>query len=403
MRVRPLLDANIRGESFPFGMGNLRPFVVGAFAEANPCAELDHLFRVVRGATQISLEYRSYIRSFIERAAERLKGRRHIGRALHVDAHEGILQGLSLGDDLIDQALSKVLIKMQPERAHLQRDIRLGVGAGKGGNDLAIRCPRTLGFFAQHDVLTQKIEGAGHSFSIKPLNDFNCVRDRGACDEALCKKHRNRVSAVARCCHPALIEGRGAFKRMRKRARMAILKAFLIAFSLALDVFAVSVGVGMRDCTQAERLRIGGAFVCAELLMTMIGALCGSVVLRFIGPVAGYLGFAALVGIGIYMIIESLGESEEKFDLSRGSGLLLGALAISVDSLGIGFSILFIGVPFIVTLGCIAFASVTATTAGFLLGRKLGEVVGKHVGIYAGVILALTGVGFAVLKATGHE
>jgi len=184
---------------------------------------------------------------------------------------------------------------------------------------------------------------------------------------------------------------------------MAILKALLIALSLALDVFAVSIGVGMRDCSRMERLRIGSAFVCAEVGMTLIGALCGSIVLKFLGPIAGYLGFVALIGIGIYMVFEAQGEGEQKFDLSQGPGLLLGALAISFDSLGIGFSILFIGVPFLLTLACIAIASVAATTTGFLIGKRVGVVAGSRAGVYAGVLLALTGVAFAVLKATGHE
>ena len=43
------------------------------------------------------------------------------------------------------------------------------------------------------------------------------------------------------------------------------------------------------------------------------------------------------------MVIESLRETEAGgFDLSRGWGLFLGALSISVDSLGIGFSILYL-------------------------------------------------------------
>ena len=183
---------------------------------------------------------------------------------------------------------------------------------------------------------------------------------------------------------------------------MALFKVLLIAFSLALDVFAVSIGVGMGALSVRERLRIGAAFVCAELLMTVLGASCGALLLQRIGPIAGYLGFAALFGIGVYMIIEAIGEGEAKFDLSTGRGLLLGAMAVSLDSLGIGFSLLFIGVPFIVTLGCIAIASVLATTGGFLLGRRLGLAVGAHVGIYAGVLLAVTGIAFAILKATGH-
>ncbi len=189
---------------------------------------------------------------------------------------------------------------------------------------------------------------------------------------------------------------------MRKRARMALFKAWLIAFSLALDVFAVSIGVGMGNASRGQRWRIGAAFVTAELGMTLVGALCGSLVLRWFGPIAGYVGFAALVGIGIYMIVEAFGEGEQKFDLSQGLGLLLGALAISLDSLGIGFSILFLGVPFGVTLGLIGAMSLSATVLGFLLGRRLGLAVGERVGIYAGALLIVTGLLFALLKATGR-
>ena len=62
--------------------------------------------------------------------------------------------------------------------------------------------------------------------------------------------------------------------------------------------------------------------------------------------------FAALVGVGCYMIYEVRHGTEEGggFDLSRGWGLVLGALSISLDSLGIGFSILYIGVPLVVSV-----------------------------------------------------
>jgi putative Mn2+ efflux pump MntP len=183
---------------------------------------------------------------------------------------------------------------------------------------------------------------------------------------------------------------------------VVILKALLIALSLALDVFAVSIGVGMKDWSRTQRLRIGAAFVLAEVTMTLIGAVCGSVVLRLVGPIAGYLGFAALIAIGIYMVVEAMGEEEKHFDLSQGPGLFLGALAISFDSLGIGFSILFIDVPFALMIALIAAASIAATVLGFLIGKRIGIAAGSKAGIYAGVILALTGIGFAVLKATGH-
>ena len=46
-----------------------------------------------------------------------------------------------------------------------------------------------------------------------------------------------------------------------------LIKILFIALSLALDVFAVSVGVGMRGATPQERqLRIAIAFPCAEIV-----------------------------------------------------------------------------------------------------------------------------------------
>jgi putative Mn2+ efflux pump MntP len=179
----------------------------------------------------------------------------------------------------------------------------------------------------------------------------------------------------------------------------AFFKVVLVAMSLGLDVFAVSVGVGMRGMPRHVRLRIGLAFTTAEVTMTLVGVGIGNVAGRLLGDVAGYIGFAALVGVGIYMVVESLRQSETGgFDLSRGWGLLLGALSISLDSLGIGFSILYIGVPLAVSLICIAVVAATSTTLGLTLGRALGARAEAAAATWGGIILIATGLAFAALK-----
>jgi putative Mn2+ efflux pump MntP len=133
--------------------------------------------------------------------------------------------------------------------------------------------------------------------------------------------------------------------------------------------------------------------------MTLIGAGLGRLAGELLGDVAGYIGFAALIGVGIYMVIESLRESEEGgFDLSRGWGLLLGALSISLDSLGIGFSIIYIGVPLAVSLICIAVVSASSTALGLTLGRVLGSRAEASAATWSGVVLIVTGIVFTVLK-----
>ncbi|HET6895880.1 MAG TPA: manganese efflux pump, partial [Candidatus Baltobacteraceae bacterium] len=120
---------------------------------------------------------------------------------------------------------------------------------------------------------------------------------------------------------------------------MHLVKIFVIAISLGLDVFAVGIGVGMRGASRAVKARIGAAFASAEVIMNLIGVGLGQVAGQFLGAVAGYIGFAALIGVGAYMVLEAVRESEEKvpLDMSRGWGLFIAALSISLDSLGIGF------------------------------------------------------------------
>jgi manganese efflux pump family protein len=179
----------------------------------------------------------------------------------------------------------------------------------------------------------------------------------------------------------------------------AFLKVLLVAMSLGLDVFAVSVGVGMRGLERNVKIRIGLAFATAEVTMTLLGAGLGKLAGALLGDVAGYIGFAALVGVGIYMLVESLRESESGgFDLSRGWGLVLGALSISLDSLGIGFSILYIGVPLAVSLACIGVVAAASTTLGLTFGRALGARAEASAAIWSGIILIATGLAFAALK-----
>jgi putative Mn2+ efflux pump MntP len=181
----------------------------------------------------------------------------------------------------------------------------------------------------------------------------------------------------------------------------ALLKIFVLALALALDVFAVSVGVGVRGASRGAKIRIGTAFACAEIGMNLVGAGVGVLAGRLVGEVAGYAGFAALFVLGVYMMRESFGElsGPSILDLSRGRGLFVASLAISLDSLGIGFTILYVRVPLEVTLIAIGLASVTATTLGLTLGRWLGRYAERNAAFVGGLVLAITGVVFAALKA----
>ena len=183
---------------------------------------------------------------------------------------------------------------------------------------------------------------------------------------------------------------------------MAFLKVLFVAIALALDVFAVAIGVGLRGLDLGSRVRIGASFAVAEMGMSLLGLELGGLAGRALGLHAGYLGFAVLIILGMAMIVQAIRESERPpLDLSRGWGLLLAALSVSVDSLGVGFSIHYIGVPIFVTLVTIGVVSVLSTTIGITFGRLLGQRIEASAELLAGVALVIAGAGFAVLQALG--
>lgn len=181
----------------------------------------------------------------------------------------------------------------------------------------------------------------------------------------------------------------------------AFVKVLVIALALALDDFAVSVGVGVRGVPPGRKIRIGVTFACAEVGMNLLGAGLGVLAGHLIGDYAGYIGFAALFGLGLYMVYESSTDlgTLSQLDLTRGRGLLVASLAISLDSLGVGFSILYIGVPMPISLIVIACVSVASTMFGLTLGHWLGRYAERNAAFVGGVLLALTGPTFALLKA----
>jgi len=180
-----------------------------------------------------------------------------------------------------------------------------------------------------------------------------------------------------------------------------ILKVFVIGIALSLDVFAVSVGVGVRGVPRRRKILIGLTFAFAETAMIVVGAGLGLLAGRLAGDYAGYIGFAALFVLGLVMTRESFTglSGSSRLDLSRGPGLLIASLALSLDSLGVGFSILYIGVPMPVSLIIIGSVSIASTLLGLATGRWLGAFAERNAAFVGGLLLAFTGVLFAVLKA----
>jgi manganese efflux pump family protein len=184
---------------------------------------------------------------------------------------------------------------------------------------------------------------------------------------------------------------------------ITIIKIIAVAIAIGLDVFALSVGVGIGSNQWSVRVRLGVAFATAEITMQVIGYELGTGAGALLGEVAEWLGFGLLALVGAFMIRESYKhESEPSFDLTRGVGLLLASLSISLDSLGVGFALPATGIPLVPLLITVSITTSAFTFTGLAFGQRVGERYEHDAQRTAGGILILLAVLFSIQHLIPH-
>ena len=174
-------------------------------------------------------------------------------------------------------------------------------------------------------------------------------------------------------------------------------KVLGVALAVGLDVLAVSVGVGVMQLVLNVRLRLGFAFAGSEIAMQVIGYELGAGAGKMLGEVATYVGLALLATIGCLMIRNSLQRrSKPEFDATRGAGLLITSLSISLDSLGVGIALPRVGIPLLPLLITVSITTTTFTFVGLAFGARLGERYERRAEGAAGAMLVMLAALFAV-------
>ena len=174
-------------------------------------------------------------------------------------------------------------------------------------------------------------------------------------------------------------------------------KILAVAFAVGLDVLAVSVGVGVARLPFDASLRLGVAFAGSEIAMQLIGYALGAGAGRMLGDIAAYMGFALLAFIGFVMIRKSFRHfSEATFDATKGMGLLLTSLSISLDSLGVGIALPAVNIPLVPLLILVSITTTVFTFIGLEFGARLGERYERGAERAAGTMLVMLASLFAV-------
>ncbi|WP_302430420.1 manganese efflux pump MntP [Phocaeicola coprophilus] len=183
---------------------------------------------------------------------------------------------------------------------------------------------------------------------------------------------------------------------------MSILEIWLLAVSLAIDCFTVSItsGIILHRIRWGIFLKMAFLFGLFQAAMPFLGWLGASRFNHLIETYDHWIAFALLAFLGIRMIREHFKDEEERsFDPIRMKVILTLAVATSIDALAVGISFAFTGFrtlsSLLYPLTAIGIASFVISLAGSLIGVFFGKRFNLRVEIFGGLVLI--GIGVKIL------
>ncbi len=192
---------------------------------------------------------------------------------------------------------------------------------------------------------------------------------------------------------------------------MNIIEIILLAVSLSMDAFAVSLckGLAMQKISLKNCAVVGLWFGTFQAVMPLIGYLLGRTFAEKITSIDHWIAFVLLAIIGANMIKEALSKDDDK-EVSSSLGIktmFIMAVATSIDALAVGVSFAFtefeptyfVYIAFII-IGVITF---TLSAIGVKIGNIFGTKYKSKAEFAGGLILILLGLkilleGLGVIK-----
>ena len=179
---------------------------------------------------------------------------------------------------------------------------------------------------------------------------------------------------------------------------MGAIELLLLAVSLSMDAFAVSLckGLSMPKASLKAGLVCGGWFGFFQALMPLAGFFLGSLFAVYIESVDHWVAFGLLALIGANMLKEAFEKKEEccgckETDLSP-KAMFPMAVATSIDALAVGIGLAMTGgVNIWLAVALIGLVTFLLSNVGVKIGSLFGARFEKKAQILGGVMLILLG------------
>ena len=171
---------------------------------------------------------------------------------------------------------------------------------------------------------------------------------------------------------------------------MNIILIFIIAVSLSMDAFSLSLAYGTVSMTKKEINLLSIIVGMYHFFMPIFGMLIGGFVFDVLHLNNKLIVLVIFSFIGINMVIESF-KKEEKVKRMKIGEMILFGLAVSIDSFSVGIGINNISSNFFLCSCIFSLISFIFTYIGLKLGNKLNQLIGKIATLIGGITLVVLG------------
>jgi putative Mn2+ efflux pump MntP len=177
---------------------------------------------------------------------------------------------------------------------------------------------------------------------------------------------------------------------------MGWIALFAVAFSLALDAFAVATvtGIALGAPSPRQRFRLSFHFGVFQAMMLAVGWYLGSAVVRLLHGLDLWIAFVLLALVGGNLIRGSLGSEEQqqrRLDPTRGWELIFLSVATSLDALAVGVSLAMVSTPILRSALVVGAVASAMTLLGMGIGQKVGALWGHRCELLGGCVLIAIG------------
>ena len=201
-----------------------------------------------------------------------------------------------------------------------------------------------------------------------------------------------------------------------------------VAVGLGMDAMSVCMAIGVKWNGPHQKFRLAWHMGLFQFLMPVLGWLAGNGLAGTLRSIGGYLAAALVLGVGAKMLWEAIkthpGEVSQEIeegiehaaerlhithpkqppqakDPTRGWSLMALSIATSLDALVVGFSLGLQGQQIWLSSVVIGITAGAMSLIGVVVGKRLGEALGKPAEILGAAVLILLGVLFLWKTITG--